>query len=76
MSGMTVPEVVTLEFEQLDGEVVTVLPEDISGHFGIGFFLVAVEVPADWMDTYASVVPSVIARDADGKVLAAISEPF
>ena len=43
--GMTVREVATLEFEQLDGELVTIVPEDLSRQFGIGFFLVAFEVP-------------------------------
>ena len=77
ISGYTAPEVATLEFEQLDGEVITVEPEDLSGRFGVKFFLVAVEVPPGGIgDTYVSVVPSVVARDADGDVLAAISEPF
>ena len=44
--GITLPEVATLEFEQLNGEVLTVVPEDLSGHFGIGFFLVTSHLAA------------------------------
>jgi hypothetical protein len=79
VSGMTRPGVATLEFEQLDGQVITVVPEDRSGRFGIGFFLAAIDTPLDGLGndgTYASLVPSVTARAADGEILAVISEPF
>lgn len=74
--GHTLPAVASLEFEQLDGAVVTVEPRDLSGHFGIGFFLVAIEAPIDAWDAYPSLIPSVVARDASGAVVARISEPI
>ena len=73
--GITLPDVATVDIEQLDGEVVSVVPSDLSGHFGIGFFVVELEVPAFAAD-FPSVVPSVVARDEDGKMLAAINEPM
>ena len=73
--GIALPEVATVEFELLSGEVITVVPEDRSGHFGVGFFIVVVEFERPAGDDVVSVVQSAIARDADGDVVAAISEP-
>jgi hypothetical protein len=76
VSGFALAEVATLEFEQLLADAITIRPEDLSGRIGLGFFHVAIVVPPGGYDAYASLVPSVTARDADGNVITVVSEPF
>lgn len=74
--GITAPDVATVDIEQLDGAVITVVPDDLSDHFGgLGFFIVELELPAFAAD-FPMVLQSVIARDADGEIVAAMSEPL
>lgn len=45
IEAVTSPEVATVDFEQLNGEVITIEPTDLTGRFDVGFIFVAVDVP-------------------------------
>lgn len=77
LAGVTSPEVTMVEVETLDGRVLTVVPEDRSGRFGVGFFAIEVVVgPSALWDHVVAQVPSILARDGAGNVLAVLTEPI
>ena len=83
VAAVTSPGVATVEIEQLDGEVIVIEPTDLDGRYEIGFVFVAVGIPAgvqldpdNSSPNIVSAIPSVVARDVDGAILAVISEPF
>lgn len=83
LSAVTSPEVATVEFEQPNGDIITIEPTDLSGRFTMGFIFVKIGTPlsgetdssGDGM-TISRSMPSVVARDADGNVVAEITPEF
>ena len=74
--GVAHPDVATVDITFTDGDLITVTPQDLSGHFVEKFFFVSFPYPDDGKPTDVFVaVDTIVARDARGNQVARYRSP-
>ena len=74
--GVAHPDVATVDITLTDGDLITVTPQDLSGHFVENFFFVSFPYPDDGKPTDVFVaVDTIVARDARGNQVARCRAP-
>ena len=70
------PTFATVDITLTDGDLITVTPQDLSGHFVENFFFVSFPYPDDGKPTDVFVaVDTIVARDARGNQVARYRAP-
>ena len=74
--GVAHPDVATVDITLTDGDLITVTPQDLSGHFVENFFFVSFPYPNDGTSTNVfEAVNTIAARDARGNPIARYRAP-